>query len=153
MATPHGIDDPLNDNPPKETPQNPSDVSSDSDSIWGSDDDETSLSQVIRVRREHHTTGYVDGLTAYKDEALQVGFDESFPIGAQIGLQVGQIIGALQGLGLKELENQALEELSAEKLFCPTYWDKEANKSWEGDTHPLIANWIRKLNIIQTGQA
>jgi hypothetical protein len=143
MSEAHGVDDPLNEKPPVSN-----DELSDS-SIWGSDD-EGMVSQTVKIRRDHHTAGYVDGVTAYKDEALQIGFDDGFPTGAEIGLQVGKIVGTLQGLGLKELEEQALEELSIEKLFCPAYFDKEANATWQG-THPLVDAWLKKLSVIQTG--
>lgn len=138
MCEAHGVDQPFSN-----------DELSDS-SIWGSDDE--TISQTVKIKRDHHTAGYVDGVTAYKDEALQNGFDDGFPMGAMIGLQVGKIVGTLQGLGLKELEGQALEELSIEKLFCPTYFDKEANPTWQG-IHPLVEGWLTKLKVIQTGVA
>ncbi|CAN6610161.1 protein Yae1p [Trichomonascus vanleenenianus] len=123
----------------------------DDEDIWASSDDEqhNTISQTVAIKRQHHKAGYVDGVTASKDDALQKGFDSGYPVGAKIGLAVGQILGRLQGLGLVDLMNQAAEELEMEKLFNAMYWDDEVNKKWDGEIHPVVLKWQQKIGQLE----
>ncbi|KAL9011091.1 MAG: hypothetical protein Q9173_004038 [Seirophora scorigena] len=55
-------------------------------------------SDIPRLRNTHITNGYRDGVSASKDQALQPGFDEAYPLGAILGLRVGYVLGVLEGL-------------------------------------------------------
>jgi hypothetical protein len=110
------------------------------DEVWGSSDDEI-IPDTVRIKREHFNAGYLEGVTASKDGSLQDGFNSGYPTGASIGLHVGRVIGFFQGLGLCDLERAATAELSAEKLFSQEYWTKSAEKTWQGESHPLIEKW------------
>ncbi|MCJ1381974.1 Essential protein Yae1, N terminal [Xylographa soralifera] len=55
-------------------------------------------SDIPRLRSQHSTAGYRDGLSASKPPALQPGFDESYPLGAVLGLQAGSLLGILDGV-------------------------------------------------------
>ncbi|KAL8714224.1 MAG: hypothetical protein Q9220_001953 [cf. Caloplaca sp. 1 TL-2023] len=66
----------------------------------------TDPSDIPRLRSIHVTNGYRDGIASAKDQALQPGFDEAYPLGAVLGLRAGYILGVLEGLcgahGLRE---------------------------------------------------
>jgi hypothetical protein len=115
------------------------------DDVWGSDSDTPDISQTTKVRRDHYNSGYLDGITQTKEQQLQNGFDEGYPIGAAIGLQVGRILGALQGSGLTDLEKAAAKELSPDHIFAQEFWDEKANPKWAGDFHPLVFKWIERV--------
>ncbi|ODQ63315.1 hypothetical protein NADFUDRAFT_8805, partial [Nadsonia fulvescens var. elongata DSM 6958] len=106
-----------------------------------------------KVHRDHHTPGYLEGITKSKAEMLQPGFNTGYPIGGQIGKQVGYIIGVLQGLGLTEEEELARAEFSVENLLKRVddsntgFWDENADPIWEG-IHPVIAKWIDRVEAL-----
>ncbi|ROW18100.1 hypothetical protein VPNG_00502 [Cytospora leucostoma] len=54
-------------------------------------------SDVRRLRQEHKTAGYREGITAAKATSIQAGFDEGFGLGATIGLRAGYLLGVLEG--------------------------------------------------------
>ncbi|MCJ1396650.1 hypothetical protein MMC18_009542 [Xylographa bjoerkii] len=58
----------------------------------------THPSDIPRLRSQHSTAGYRDGLAASKTPALQPGFDEGYTLGAVLGLQVGELRGVLEGV-------------------------------------------------------
>ncbi|KAI9743470.1 MAG: Essential protein Yae1, N terminal [Claussenomyces sp. TS43310] len=112
-------------------------------------------SDIPRMRSEHSTAGYRDGLTAAKGQYIQEGFDEGYSLGAVIGLRAGSIIGIFEGLysalagasisvdeGLSgetetasavEKEAQRLKtmvekvkvELQTEQIFGPAWWGED----------------------------
>lgn len=116
------------------------------------------VGEIPKLRREHHTAGYLAGITASKDSHLQPGFDSGYPLGAEIGLQVGQILGTLQGLGLVDLERVAKGELSPELLFSNKYYrEKEVDelarpKYSEADGHPEVVRWKAKVATLLESQ-
>ncbi|ROV93318.1 hypothetical protein VSDG_06906 [Cytospora chrysosperma] len=55
-------------------------------------------SDARRLRQEHTTAGYRDGITVAKASSVQAGFDEGFGLGATIGLRVGHLLGVLEGI-------------------------------------------------------
>ncbi|ANB14302.1 Yae1p [Sugiyamaella lignohabitans] len=158
MSTAHGVESPTQSSSIAQYPSPTASEGGDIDDVWASSGDENNPdpengpptnevpSDLVRLRRDHFNTGYIDGITQTKDEALQTGFDEGYPIGAEIGQQAGQIIGFLQGQGLRDLERTATLELSAERLFSKEYWTSSTQKTWQGDTHPLIAKWTTLVN-------
>ncbi|KAL8951457.1 MAG: hypothetical protein Q9222_002558 [Ikaeria aurantiellina] len=89
---------------PKTPPQSSSlsDIFSDSPPAAASPSTTTQLStdpsDIPRLRSIHVTNGYRDGIASAKEQALQPGFDEAYPLGAILGLRVGYILGALEGL-------------------------------------------------------
>ncbi|KAM7222531.1 hypothetical protein V8F06_002025 [Rhypophila decipiens] len=97
------------------------------DDVWGDDDDDTpfhqpaeltsgseqplhlrtqpesgsgfvSVSDIPRLKQEHTTAGYRDGVTIAKAASVQAGFDEGYGLGATIGAHAGRLLGLLQGL-------------------------------------------------------
>lgn len=128
-------------------------------------------SDIARLRSEHTTAGYREGVATAKANSVQAGFDEGFSLGATIGLEAGQILGFLEGiteglanaldlhkvhLAAQELLKQARDDLSPPKIFSPEYWADDAN--WKFDVraqdekevvfsdvakaHPLIRKWL-----------
>ncbi|KAL8696864.1 MAG: hypothetical protein Q9224_002578 [Gallowayella concinna] len=115
----------------------------------------TEPSDIPRLRSTHVTNGYREGIAAAKDEAVQPGFDEAYPLGAILGLRIGYILGILEGLcgaltvkkiskpGANEkagkerdvmqeegkrmggLLKRAREELNMETLFGKEYWTSD----------------------------
>ncbi|KAL9027871.1 MAG: hypothetical protein Q9196_003672 [Gyalolechia fulgens] len=118
-------------------------------------------SDVPRLRSTHVTNGYREGIASSKDQALQPGFDEAYPLGAILGLRVGYILGILEGLcasygrwkpesrwirrdGEKGVESensegeraldlmiQAKTELKMENLFSKEYWGSDGMCAYE----------------------
>lgn len=55
-------------------------------------------SDIPRLRSEHSTAGYRDGLGVSKSKYIQEGFDEGYSLGAVIGLRIGAVVGILEGI-------------------------------------------------------
>ena len=98
------------------------------DDIWASDDEhdiaaptetrsnETLLSELPTVKRQHMTDGYREGLSIGKAIVMQNGFDAGYPIGMAIALRVGKILGCIEGvLASKDLDEDA--KVSARRLL------------------------------------
>ncbi|KAH8164968.1 hypothetical protein CIB48_g3250 [Xylaria polymorpha] len=125
-----------------------------------------------RLRAQHNTVGYREGITAGKARSIQAGFDQGFALGANIGIRAGQILGLLEGISAALAEagptddsvradgllSQAAAELNPESLFTPDFWAPDGTwtypvaPSHEGgeviypdvaDQHPLISKWNR----------
>lgn len=111
--------------------------------VW--DEDAGEPGELKKVEREHGDAGYLEGITRSKEGAHQPGFDEGYVEGAELGVLVGNIIGAFQALGLADLEQAAMKELSPQNLFNPTYYSSEAKPLFEGTQHPLIMRWQGRL--------
>ncbi|KAL8649703.1 MAG: hypothetical protein Q9210_004242 [Variospora velana] len=75
-----------------------SDIFSDSPPASPTSKQPSEPSDIPRLRSTHVTNGYRDGISASKDQALQPGFDEAYPLGAILGLRVGYVLGVLEGL-------------------------------------------------------
>ncbi|KAL8873834.1 MAG: hypothetical protein Q9174_000763 [Haloplaca sp. 1 TL-2023] len=116
-------------------------------------------SDIPRLRSIHVTAGYRDGIASAKDEAVQHGFDEAYPLGAIMGMRAGYILGVLEGLchlgssrdpqshvaseresqgdasiaidnrRLRGFLIQAKEELMVSNLFGKDYWKSDG--LWE----------------------
>lgn len=84
------------------------------DDIWNSEEPNPGgqeSMEVKKLRKVHHSRGYVDGISSAKEENLQNGFDDAFPVGAELGFAIGEIIGRLQVLNcLYGSENPELRE-------------------------------------------
>ncbi|KAI1114647.1 hypothetical protein F5Y14DRAFT_413205 [Nemania sp. NC0429] len=125
-----------------------------------------------RLRAQHNTVGYREGITAGKAGSIQAGFDQGFSLGARIGTRAGQILGLLEGIRAAlvdvgppdefaradRLLSRATAELNPESLFTSQFWASDGawiypvKPSHEGgdilgsdvaDQHPLIATWNR----------
>ncbi|KAI0458540.1 hypothetical protein F5B21DRAFT_435770 [Xylaria acuta] len=125
-----------------------------------------------RLRSQHNTVGYREGITAGKAGSIQAGFDQGFALGANIGMRAGRILGLLEGISAALAEagpadealraqgllSQAATELNPESLFTPDFWASDGTwtypvaPSHEGgeviypdvaDQHPLISKWNR----------
>ncbi|KAL8829863.1 MAG: hypothetical protein Q9170_005986 [Blastenia crenularia] len=118
-------------------------------------------SDIPRLRSVHVTNGYREGISTSKDQALQPGFDEAYPLGAILGLRAGYALGILEGLcsvygthssgptgangnektsvnfgetegeRLWELLVQARKELKLEILFGKDYWGSDGMWAYE----------------------
>ncbi|KAI1755868.1 hypothetical protein F4782DRAFT_372911 [Xylaria castorea] len=125
-----------------------------------------------RLRAQHNTVGYREGITAGKAGSIQTGFDQGFALGGNIGIRAGQILGLLEGISAALAEagpadeavrtqgllSRAAAELNPESLFTPDFWASDGAwtypvaPSHEGgevtypdvaDQHPLISKWNR----------
>ncbi|KAL8800562.1 MAG: hypothetical protein Q9223_002675 [Gallowayella weberi] len=115
----------------------------------------TEPSDIPRLRSIHVTNGYREGIAAARDQAVQPGFDEAYPLGAILGLRIGCILGLLEGLcaaftvkkpnqfsanekerkeqdvieeerkRLEGLLERARAELKTETLFGKEYWKSD----------------------------
>ena len=161
----------------------------DNDDVWGDDDDSHSNSHshshshahenchhepaarrggrgghghpsdVPRLRQEHTTAGYRDGITVAKAEHVQAGFDEGFGLGATIGAVAGQLLGVLEGLSfaavsssssksksqqteddeeesflkekLRSLLAEAEKDLAVTSIYGKEYWDEDGTWRYE----------------------
>ena len=118
-------------------------------------------SDIPRLRNIHVTNGYREGIASSKDQALQPGFDEGYPLGAILGLRVGYILGVLEGLSsayqsaqstpnkpsveeekgveaqgnhgrrVSKVLTQAREQLKVETLFGQEYWGGDGMWAYE----------------------
>lgn len=101
-------------------------------------------SDIPRLRSEHSTAGYRDGLGVGKAETMQAGFDEGYSLSAVMGLRVGNILGILEGIEsavgallaqnaessdiilekerISKLVRSAREELKTESFFSRDFW-------------------------------
>ncbi|KAH7304976.1 hypothetical protein B0I35DRAFT_146500 [Stachybotrys elegans] len=128
-------------------------------------------SDMNRLRTEHTTAGYREGVSTAKETSIQAGFDEGFSLGATIGLQAGQLLGTLEGIAealrgdgqdaaaaADELLAAAQADLGKASIFSPQYWAPDGNWTYEvGDgeevifmdvalAHPLIRKWTEIVN-------
>ncbi|KAM7194067.1 hypothetical protein V8F20_008163 [Naviculisporaceae sp. PSN 640] len=109
----------------------------DFDDVWGDDDDITShvsphpprmqapaaggarsqaeVSDIPRLKQEHTTAGYRDGVTIAKAASVQAGFDEGYGLGASIGAYAGRLLGVLTGLVGALTSSSAVEGVAAEQ--------------------------------------
>jgi flagellar biosynthesis/type III secretory pathway protein FliH len=119
----------------------------DDDEFYGVKPDVPENSDIAALRRIHAKQGYLAGLSSQKEESLQKGFDEGYPVGADLGIQVGKILGCLQILSVhsnlevsnkaKDLLKSAQNELGIKKVLNKRYFDDDMNI----ETHPLIIHW------------
>ena len=111
------------------------------DDFWGSGEESESRNEesteIRKLRSVHSKRGYLDGITSAKEDNLQAGFDESFPLGAQYGIDVGKILGGLQMLvsiygdedpELREQMKLVQEELRINKVLAKRHFDEEMNR-------------------------
>ncbi|KAI1079623.1 hypothetical protein F5B20DRAFT_158520 [Whalleya microplaca] len=124
-----------------------------------------------RLRAQHSTEGYREGITAGKAECIQAGFDEGYGLGANVGLKAGQVLGLLEGIAtaLRETQlddsahadqllSEGRKELSIKCIFGEEYWAPNGNwkytvKGSKNETgiffedvaneHPIIMKWTR----------
>ncbi|KAI5970790.1 YAE1 [Candida margitis] len=104
------------------------------------------------VVRQHRKQGYVDGITAHREDQLQQGFDDAFPKGARLGVEVGGILAKLrsrlgkeEGKEGKEEETiefkSAINDLLISKVLDRQYFDENLEPL---ETHELIEKWKKK---------
>ncbi|KAL1870542.1 hypothetical protein VTK73DRAFT_2581 [Phialemonium thermophilum] len=114
-------------------------------------------SDIPRLRQEHTTAGYRDGIAAAKAQSVQAGFDEGFGLGATIGMRVGRLLGLLEGIvaavssgedrrGAEQeaprneddvirLWEEARDELTITSVFGSEYWNPDG--TWKYDVGGL----------------
>lgn len=103
-------------------------------------------SDIHRLRQEHTTAGYREGITVAKGTSIQAGFDEGFGLGATIGLRVGHLLGVLEGIAAALSRDPSLApahaeavalladargELGVQAVFSPEYWDSDGTWKYE----------------------
>lgn len=103
-------------------------------------------SDMHRLRQEHTTAGYREGITVAKGTSIQAGFDEGFGLGATIGLRVGYLLGVLEGVAAALSRDPALAaahaeaagllagargELGVQAVFSPEYWGSDGTWKYE----------------------
>ncbi|KAK3700400.1 Essential protein Yae1, N terminal [Vermiconidia calcicola] len=131
--------------------------------------DDTHPSDIPRLRTQHTTAGYRDGLSTSKESHVQAGFDEGYALGAELGLRGGWVLGVLEGLAakqrhVKDLLRQAEEELDVGKLFGQEWfgedgvWRYDVAGPEEGVTfkevaeaHPVLRKWMGVVRELASG--
>lgn len=124
-------------------------------------------SDIHRLRQEHTTAGYREGITVAKGTSIQAGFDEGFGLGATIGLRVGYLLGVLEGIAAALSRDASLAtahaeavrlladargELGVQAVFSREYWDSDGTWKYEvgedevvfshvAEAHPLVRKW------------
>lgn len=88
QSTTDSLDDIFGSSPPRTAPETATTLNP----------QESELSDLPSLRRQHVTAGYRDGVTSSKNEHLQRGFDAGFPVGAQLGMRAGTVLGILEGI-------------------------------------------------------
>lgn len=104
-------------------------------------------SDIPRLRSEHSTSGYRDGLSSAKNITIQDGFDEGYSLGAVMGLEIGTVLGLLGGIynavrdsgvhdssdhkGLITLLETASRELRMEEVFGRDWWSEDGTWRYE----------------------
>ncbi|TID16803.1 essential protein-like protein Yae1 [Venturia nashicola] len=132
-------------------------------------------SDIQRLRSQHSTAGYREGITTSKASFMQEGFDEGYMLGAELGMRAGWIIGALEGVvrggqgvdRVKVLLKEARQELSIKGLYAPEYFGQDGVWTYDiGDkfgeqederqldfrmvaaAHPLIEKWMGVVEVL-----
>lgn len=130
-------------------------------------------SDVPRLRSQHSTAGYRDGIAHGKSTSVQGGFDEGYRYGAAVGLGVGYLLGILDGIiaqacvgvdaaadddddgdRVRALVSRARIELALEELLGQRYWDEPwftlsppPSDAEPGpgvlEMHPLMTKWTQ----------
>ncbi|KAL9607310.1 MAG: hypothetical protein Q9167_007769 [Letrouitia subvulpina] len=135
------------------TNNNLSDIFSDSPPLDGSATHSGEVSDIPRLRSTHITAGYREGISASKDQALQPGFDEAYPLGAILGLRVGYILGVLEEIcaahsqkarifkeeviytleagRMQTLVLEAREQLKVERIFGKEFWKSDGTWGYD----------------------
>ncbi|KAL9039094.1 MAG: hypothetical protein Q9214_005017 [Letrouitia sp. 1 TL-2023] len=135
------------------TNNNLSDIFSDSPPLTGSTAPSGEVSDIPRLRSTHVTAGYREGISASKDQALQPGFDEAYPLGAILGLRVGYILGVLEEIcaahsqkarvckdeviytleagRVQTLVQEAREQLKVERVFGKEFWKSDGTWGYD----------------------
>ncbi|KAI4165284.1 MAG: hypothetical protein LQ342_001152 [Letrouitia transgressa] len=141
--------------PPATPPTNNilSDIFSDSPPLSGSATQNEEVSEIPRLRSTHVTAGYREGISASKDQALQPGFDEAYPLGAILGLRAGYILGVLEEIcaahsqkarifkdeaiytleagRVQTLVQEAREQLKVERIFGKEFWKSDGTWGYD----------------------
>ncbi|KAJ9151825.1 hypothetical protein NKR23_g2770 [Pleurostoma richardsiae] len=108
-------------------------------------------SDIRRLREEHATAGYREGVAIAKAQSVQAGFDEGFSLGATVGARAGQLLGVLEGIAnalrgaaaaaagdatavaeaeqADRLLTEARAELGIKSVFGEEYW--AADGTWK----------------------
>ncbi|KAI0401542.1 hypothetical protein F4802DRAFT_579540 [Xylaria palmicola] len=119
-----------------------------SDAPHGSADSVDMLLDTRRLRAQHNTVGYREGITAGKAGSIQAGFDQGFALGAHVGARAGRVLGLLEGIDAAladagpadererlragDLLSRAAAELTPAGLFTAKFW--AADGTW---TYPV----------------
>jgi hypothetical protein len=140
---------------PDSTPSTHTNDNNNLDDVWGSAPSSSTSetfpsdvnnirnepSDIPRLRSEHSTSGYRDGLSSAKNNTIQDGFDEGYSLGAVMGLEVGTVLGLLEGIynaarnsgghdgsdhkRLITLLDTASRELRMEEVFGRDWWSED----------------------------
>ena len=146
---------------PDSTPSPRTNVDNNLDDIWGSAPSSSTSetfssdaknvrnepSDIPRLRSQHSTSGYRDGLSTAKNTTIQEGFDEGYSLGAVMGLEVGIVLGLLEGIqnavrssgGHDGSDNKkmitlletARRELRMEEVFGRDWWSEDGTWRYE----------------------
>lgn len=132
-------------------------------------------SDMSRLRSQHRTSGYREGLSSAKNTTIQEGFDEGYGLGAVMGLEVGTILGLLEGIyasvlklgkdehlekdRIRSLLEKARRDLRTEEVFSRQWWGDDGTWRYEvagedGEVtfkevvsaHPTIQKWKELVN-------
>lgn len=130
-----------------------------SSDIWESDSEEQQGAgvqgesvEIKKLRTIHSKRGYVDGITASKEQNLQEGFDASYEQGGLLGKRAGRVLGELQMLDMlyggenKQIRSDlkdAQQELRINKVLSTRNFDEQCN-FLSADNNP-IEKWEKTV--------
>lgn len=132
-------------------------------------------SSTSHIERKHNNAGYLDGITASKQDFLQEGFNSSYSHGAEMGLEAGYLLGLVQAGNVvqalnsrassnkpedwtKTFDQASSNDLGPKDIFGATFYEKSTtkfpralyNSSTESfgsaKEHPNIKKWEKKVS-------
>ncbi|KAI9808625.1 MAG: hypothetical protein M1825_003775 [Sarcosagium campestre] len=114
-------------------------------------------SDIPRLRTQHQTAGYREGVAKAKAASVQSGFDAGYVSGAELGVIVGGLLGVLEGIttavvaatpngdrdgdssGLRNLLSRARSELAS---WQDLYEREFREQKGEGVYDMVVEKWI-----------
>lgn len=110
-------------------------------------DVEENLSELPLLQRTHLKSGYRDGISQGRQDAVQPGFDEAYPTGAGIGLRIGRIIGILEAL----LENSQ-DKIESRTMMLEAKLELDLQRLLSSDSDEgQVLNHEENLAIVAEG--
>ena len=111
------------------------------------------VSDIPKLRRQHSTAGYRDGVAHAKTQSVQEGFDEGYPLGSRLGARVGALVGLLEGLVAASRTPTSSASFTSAPFMTPSSTAKSPRREDGNERHPM-KNWRGKQAIsISYGEA
>lgn len=106
------------------------------------------VSDIPRLKQEHTTAGYRDGVTVAKAASVQAGFDEGYGLGASIGAHAGRLLGVLTGLIGAVATPTPTPPASSSSSSSPTTTKTPTEKSGSGSEQEAGEREATRLQLL-----